>query len=72
MNGGLWSVLEMTLLPAAGNFAGGLVAEWLKPSQSTLNRALHGAAGIMLAVIAVEVMPEALGTAPAWVLALSF
>ena len=72
MNGGLLTVLGLALLPAAGNFGGGLLAEWLRPSQSTLNRALHAAAGIILAVIAVEVMPEALGAAPSWVLALSF
>lgn len=72
MNDGLLRVLALALLPAVGNFGGGLLAEWLKPSQSTLNRALHAAAGIILAVIAVEVMPEALGTSPAWVLAASF
>lgn len=37
-----------------------------------LNRALHAATGIILAVIAVEVMPEALGAAAAWLLALAF
>ena len=72
MNGGLLSILALALLPAAGNFGGGLLAEWLRPSQSAVNRALHAAAGIILAVIAVEVMPEALKAAPAWTLALSF
>ena len=42
-----------------------MLAEWLRPSQRTLNRALHAAAGIIIAVIAVEVMPEALEGASA-------
>lgn len=65
-------VIALALLPALGNFAGGLVAEWIEPSRRWLNRALHAAAGIVLAVIAVEVMPEALRVAPAWLLAISF
>ncbi len=65
-------VLGLASLPALGNFGGGLLAEWLRPSQKTLNRALHAAAGIIIAVIAVEVMPEALNSASAWLLALSF
>lgn len=66
------AVLGLALLPAAGNFAGGLLAEWRPPSKKMLNRALHAATGIILAVVAVEVMPEALGAAAAWVLALAF
>ena len=70
--GGFLTVLGLALLPAAGNFAGGLLAEWRRPSRALVNRALHAAAGIILAVISIEVMPEALGRAPAWVLALAF
>jgi ZIP family zinc transporter len=65
-------VLLLAALPAAGNLAGGLLSEWLKPSPHFLNRALHAAAGIILAVIAVEVMPRALRAAPAWLLAPAF
>ena len=65
-------VLGLALLPAVGNFGGGLLAEWRQPSQKTLNRALHAATGIIIAVIAVEVMPKALRGASAWLLALSF
>ncbi len=72
MDGGILSVLGLALLPAAGNFAGGLVAEWCPPSKKMLNRALHAATGIILAVVAVEVMPEALGAAAAWALAGAF
>lgn len=66
------TVLGLALLPAAGNFAGGLAADFLRPSAKTLNRALHAAAGIILAVVAVEVMPEALQRASAWLLAGAF
>ena len=66
------AVLGLALLPALGNLGGGLLAEWLRPSGVFLNLALHAAAGVILAVIAVEVMPEALGIVPAWLLALAF
>jgi ZIP family zinc transporter len=72
MNHHILQVIALALLPAFGNFAGGLIAEWLEPSKRLLNRALHAAAGIILAVIAVEVMPEALEVAPAWLLAIAF
>jgi ZIP family zinc transporter len=72
MNSSFLGVLGLALFPALGNFGGGLLAEWLDPSQKTLNRALHAAAGIIIAVIAVEVMPDALSKAPAWALALAY
>lgn len=72
MSGEFLAVLGLALLPALGNFGGGIVAEWLRPSNAVLNRALHAAAGIILGVISIEVMPEALGTASAWLLALAF
>lgn len=72
MHSGIIMVLALALLPALGNFAGGVLAEWLHPSKAILNRALHAAAGIILAVVAVEVMPSALHSAPAWLLALAF
>ena len=55
-----------------GNFAGGLAADFLRPSRRVLNWALHAAAGIILAVVAVEVMPRALEGASAWLLAVAF
>ena len=60
-------VLALALMPAFGNFAGGVVAELIPTSRRMLNRALHAAAGIVTAVVAVELMPEALGgSAPPW------
>lgn len=72
MDGGLVRVILLALLPALGNFGGGVLSEWLNPSKKTINRALHAAAGIIIAVIAVEVMPDALLGAPAWLLALAY
>lgn len=68
----IWQVLGLALLPALGNFAGGLLAERFPVSKRQLNRALHAAAGIVLAVVAVELMPEALAQVSAWVVALGF
>ncbi len=72
MNDGLLVVIALALLPALGNLGGGLLAEWLRPSDRVLNYSLHAAAGIILAVIAIEVMPKALEKVPTWILALAF
>jgi ZIP family zinc transporter len=66
------SVLGLALLPALGNFSGGLLAELLTASRRTLSLALHLAAGVVLGVIAIELMPEALGGAPAWLAVAAF
>ncbi len=56
---GLWFVLLISLLPGAGNFAGGMIAEFTKSSPRLLNWALHAASGIVIAIVAVELIPEA-------------
>lgn len=64
-------VLGLSFLPAAGNFAGGIVAEIITPSRRQLSRALHMSAGIVVAIVAVELMPEATrGAAPPWAVVL--
>ena len=68
----LGHVLLLALMPAAGNFAGGLLAEAVKISSLRLSLALHAAAGIVLAVVAVELMPRALEAQPAWVIVAAF
>lgn len=60
-------VLALAALPAAGNFLGGLAAEMFDVSERTLSLALHLAAGIVLAVVGLELMPEALTADPPWV-----
>ena len=66
------TVLLLALLPGLGNFTGGLVAEALPRSDVWLNRALHAAAGVVMAVVAVEIFPEALQVASAWTLGIAF
>lgn len=66
-------VLALGALPALGNFSGGLLAELIQTSPTMLNRALHASAGIVFAVIAVDLMPEALaGGVAGWRLAAAF
>ncbi|ADJ28146.1 Peptidoglycan-binding lysin domain protein [Nitrosococcus watsonii C-113] len=65
-------VFGLALLPALGNFVGGLWAEFLRTSERALNRALHAAAGIVLAIVAIELMPEALKSISPWMIALAF
>ena len=65
-------VLLLSLLPAAGNFIGGVVAEFARVSDKALNRALHAASGIVVAVVAIEIMPEALAGASAVLVVIAF
>lgn len=66
------SVLALAIMPALGNFSGGLLAEYVRTTRRTLSLALHAAAGIIVAVVAIELMPEALGGAPPWTVVLAF
>lgn len=68
----IWLVLGLALLPALGNFSGGLAAEASRTTGRRLNYALHGAAGLVIAVVAVEIMPRVLENLSAWVIALAF
>jgi ZIP family zinc transporter len=65
-------VLALAALPAAGNFLGGLASEVIEVSERALSLALHLAAGIVLAVVGLELMPEALQATPPWVPILAF
>jgi ZIP family zinc transporter len=65
-------VLGLALLPALGNFSGGLLAELVPTSRATLNRALHAAAGIVIAIVAVGIMPRALQATSGALVALAF
>ena len=67
-----WSIIGLALLPAAGNFAGGLLAEAWKPSAKALGLALHAASGIVIAIIALELLPEARGTLSGWWIGAAF
>ena len=65
-------VMLLALLPFAGNFAGALLSETVSPSAAWRNRALHAAVGIVFAVVAVEIMPEALQALSGWQIAVAF
>lgn len=68
----LWQVLLLSLLPGIGNFAGGMAAEFFSASPRLLNLALHAASGIVIAIVAVELIPEALPALGGWWIAVAF
>ena len=68
----LTQVLLLSLLPGLGNFSGGLVAEYWRSSPRLLNWALHAASGIVLAIVSVELIPNALPALGGVALALAF
>lgn len=65
-------VLALSVLPAIGSFLGGWLAEFLPSSRQNLSLALHLAAGIALAVVGVELMPQILQGEPSWLVILCF
>ena len=65
-------VLGLAALPALANFAGGGLAEVFRVSGRALSLSLHLAAGIVLAVVGLELMPTALDTGAAWIPLLAF
>lgn len=65
-------MLGFAAIPAAGNFAGGLMAEFTEPSPRRLSIALHLAVGIVLGVVAVEALPRALETERPYMMAAAF
>ena len=68
----LWLVIGLALLPGLGNFTGGMVAEFVRTTPRLLNLALHTASGIVIGVVAIELMPEALDYLAGWWIAASF
>ena len=68
----LLQIVLLALLPAAGNFAGGLLAEVIKTTRASLSLALHAAAGIVLGVIAMELAPRVFEGIPPWLAGVAF
>ena len=68
----IWIVLLLALLPGAGNFVGGMLAEFWKTSPQLLNWALHAASGIVIAIVTIELMPAAIGALAGWWIAAAF
>ena len=65
-------VMLLSILPGAGNFSGGMLAEFGKTSGRLLNWAFHAASGIVIAIVSVELIPEALRVLSGWWLAAAF
>lgn len=65
-------VLGLALLPAAGNFAGALVAEFVAVTDQGRNFALHAAAGIVFGVVGIELMPRALEASQPWMVIVAY
>jgi len=68
----LFTVLAVAVLPAAGNISGSLLAESLRTPPWIIGAALHGAAGIAIAVVGIDLMPRILPVIPTWLLILTF
>ncbi|MDW3215683.1 MAG: hypothetical protein R8G01_16910 [Ilumatobacteraceae bacterium] len=66
------TVLLLALLPGVGVAAGGLIAELSPSSERWLNWSLHAAAGIVIAIAAIEVFPEALDSVSRWMVGIAF
>ncbi|MFW7382223.1 MAG: ZIP family metal transporter [Oligoflexus sp.] len=62
----IWMALAYALLPFVGNFAGGLVAEKVRASDRAVSLALHWAAGMILGVVGIEIMPRVMKAKPIW------
>jgi ZIP family zinc transporter len=67
----IYPILLLALLPAMGNLAGALVAEFRPISARTLSLALHLAAGMLIAIVGVKLVPLALTVDPAWAIVLA-
>lgn len=66
------TVLLLSAMPAVGNMVGGLTAELFRIPEETLSLALHVAAGIIIAVVGIELIPTTLEANPPWLMLLVF
>lgn len=66
------SVMAFAALPALGNIGGVALAELMRPPRWVNGALLHGAAGIAIAIVAVELMPRSMETVPMWAISLAF
>ena len=66
------TALLLSSLPALGNISGGLVAERFEISGKALSLPLHLAAGIILAVVGIELLPTTLEADPPWLVLIVF
>lgn len=65
-------IIAYAALPALGNLIGNLLAELVKPPRWVVGTALHGAAGIAIALVSIDLMPRMLDTLSVVVIAPAF
>ncbi|MCW8195795.1 hypothetical protein F6455_13455 [Proteobacteria bacterium 005FR1] len=70
--GEIVSLVGIALLPSAGMLIGALTAHWTRLSGSVMGAVLHGAAGVAVAVVSVELMPRILDDIAPWQLVAGF
>jgi zinc transporter, ZIP family len=58
--------LTLSALPVVSNFMGAMLAEALPLSKRTLGLALHAVAGVLLAIVATELIPKVIIAKPVW------
>lgn len=63
--------IALSSLPVVSNFIGAMMAEALPTSKQTLGLALHAAAGVLLAIVSTELLPQILMAKPIWMVILS-
>lgn len=66
------NVLGLAMLSAAGCFAGGVLSELLRVSDRYLSLALHFSAGMILAVVGIELVDRVLEGGRPWAVCLAF
>lgn len=66
------TVLGLAALPAGANVLGGLLAEVVTISRRNLSLAFEWVAGMLLAVVGIELMPRALHASTPWAMILAF
>ena len=65
-------IILFSLLPAAGNLSGALLAESVSPPRWIIGAALHGAAGVAIALVSIELTPFILSAISVWLFAAAF
>lgn len=65
-------IVGFAVLPALGNFIGAVIAEKVDTPRWTIGAALHGAAGIAIALVSLEMLPFILASLPVSIFAIGF
>lgn len=65
-------VLSYALLPIGGVMLGSLLAESVRTPRWLIGAALHGAAGVAIALVSIDLMPRILAVAPMWLIVAAF